>query len=453
MMNKIDSDLSTMPRLRLPVDLATAKEVMKKFPDMAYSLNHSGIFQNAVRMLYGEEFTIKTDLSSRMLFSCMICNREMNSENAMAEHFRSGAHQKNRDKKCRESGEVNLKALASNYPTDSLHYKLLNSKVQPLGLQLVEEYVRGRGSPYYKCNLCGAHGKLDTMYHHLIGRKHTEKYIKSSCVLRNSILTPNEREELRRQVIAAEGINTRGLKTIRGSDYFPYKWKEEGRAVAKHLTDVKIETRSPSSSPSPGPSGSRTPIGRGYLKRSPKRSPGESPVSSPERYSSKPSKGCRKISPVRRSLSREKSPLSLYRNKSPPLPTLDAARIELNPVQLPPLPPLPPPPPPRIVDTKDQEVQKHDLEELMVQLNFIVKTHAMPDSDLQNPDDEKMALDLMFKISDALYSVPNTLLEEPGITQMMTETATAQREFLKKIMGYLKHRLEPSWFVENRRRM
>lgn len=47
------------------------------------------------------------------------------------------------------------------------------------GLQMVEQYENGRGLTYFKCNLCAAHGKLDTMYHHLIGKKHTVKYIVS----------------------------------------------------------------------------------------------------------------------------------------------------------------------------------------------------------------------------------------------------------------------------------
>lgn len=47
------------------------------------------------------------------------------------------------------------------------------------GLQMVEEYEKYPEHMYYKCNLCAAHGKLDAMYHHLIGNKHTERYIVS----------------------------------------------------------------------------------------------------------------------------------------------------------------------------------------------------------------------------------------------------------------------------------
>lgn len=43
---------------------------------------------------------------------------------------------------------------------------------------MIEEYEKGHSSwSYYKCNLCGAHGKLEPMYKHIIGNRHTEKYI------------------------------------------------------------------------------------------------------------------------------------------------------------------------------------------------------------------------------------------------------------------------------------
>lgn len=47
------------------------------------------------------------------------------------------------------------------------------------GLQMVEEYLRVAAPSYYKCIMCGAHGKLEHMYYHIIGKKHTEKYIVS----------------------------------------------------------------------------------------------------------------------------------------------------------------------------------------------------------------------------------------------------------------------------------
>ena len=43
---------------------------------------------------------------------------------------------------------------------------------------MIEQYEKVAGSwSYYKCNLCAAHGKLDAIYKHIIGNRHTEKYI------------------------------------------------------------------------------------------------------------------------------------------------------------------------------------------------------------------------------------------------------------------------------------
>lgn len=426
-----------------------------KFRAMAYSLRHRDIFQAAVRLVYGDDFEIKEDLSSRMVFECKICNREMNSETAVAEHFRSGGHQKNRDKKYRERGESNLDPLKIKYSPDSLHYKLACSHIKPLGLQMIEEYACSHRSPYFKCNLCGAHGKLDSMYHHAIGNRHTEKYIKSACVLENSILTSTEREEIRHQLVKAEGMKVEAIKTIRGDMYFPRKWKEEGRVYGRQQNAVKKDARSPSSSPSPGPSRSRSSvheIGHSSLRLS-KRSPKESPTSSPERYIKRSPRESYKISPDSspvRSHSREKSPLSQYRNKSPPgLPSLDI-KLELDDLPVAPSPPpVLPPPPPQRPEKKDKEIQKFDLEELMIQFNFIVKTHDMSAADIQTAQDEKLAIDLMMLISEALYSCIriDDSQDNPETARLRT-----QQETLRKIMGYIKLRLEATWNDTNKQK-
>ncbi|XP_066970581.1 uncharacterized protein [Macrobrachium rosenbergii] len=194
-----------MALLRMPFDNESALDVMRKFSGLAYSLVNKGVFNEAIKILYGSEFQITVDLSKRMQFACQICNREMNSEKAMKEHGNSGGHQKNLDKKNRSSGSA-FTARASNYASDSIHHRLLNSRIAPLGLQMVEEYINRRGNQYYKCILCGAHGKIDMMYQHLIGKKHTEKYIRSCCILENSILNPNEREALRKKLVHDEEL-------------------------------------------------------------------------------------------------------------------------------------------------------------------------------------------------------------------------------------------------------
>ncbi|XP_066970578.1 uncharacterized protein [Macrobrachium rosenbergii] len=163
---------------------------------------------------------------------------------------------------------------------------------------MVEEYINRRGNQYYKCILCGAHGKIDIMYHHLIGKKHTEKYIRSCCVLGSSVLNPNEREALRKKLLQDEGVNVDAIKTIKGDEFYPFKWEREGVASrmynhkfkrglygSENMTvqmeeDIgdsdKIEREQCSSdSPTPGPSEGRSRSispRRGYFGKSPSHS-------------------------------------------------------------------------------------------------------------------------------------------------------------------------------------
>ncbi|CAL4114480.1 unnamed protein product [Meganyctiphanes norvegica] len=168
-------------RYLMPHDTESAKQAMKSFSELAYAVAYKEKFQAAVKLLYGSDFVITEDLSKRMQFACIICNREMNSENAMQEHYRSGPHQKNRDKRNRESGGASAAIDAYKYSKDSLQFRLLTSQTNPIGLQMVEEYRNDRNNSYYKCFLCGAHGKLSDMYNHIINKAHTEKYIKNYC--------------------------------------------------------------------------------------------------------------------------------------------------------------------------------------------------------------------------------------------------------------------------------
>ncbi|CAL4122371.1 unnamed protein product, partial [Meganyctiphanes norvegica] len=167
--------------LSMPHDNATAQEVMKLFNDKAYSRNLKPIFQEAIDILYRPDiFDVKEDNCARMLFSCKICNNDMNSHESLLQHHLSGKHQKNCDKKLQEEGiEICHSRVRSSrtYPPGSLQDRLMNSQSNPIGLQMLEEY-QNRGKSYYKCILCGAHGRLDAMYKHVVGTKHTERYIK-----------------------------------------------------------------------------------------------------------------------------------------------------------------------------------------------------------------------------------------------------------------------------------
>ncbi|XP_042858166.1 uncharacterized protein LOC122244355 [Penaeus japonicus] len=438
-----------MTHLKKPVDMYSAKEVMKRFPDMAYSLSMKEVFQKAVDILYGKDFLIKCDLSKRMQFSCQICNREMNSENAVADHYRSGNHQKNLDKKVREIGEPSYTSRASDFTSNSLRHRLLCSQIKPLGLQMVEEFEKYRHHVYYKCNLCAAHGKLDVMYHHLIGKKHTERYIKSACLLQNSVLTGNEREEIRKQLVKMEGINCEAMKTYYGSEFYPRKWEQEGFKKSTLHHSVKRELESGTSSDSsPVPLRSRSPLSQ----RS--RSIADSPEMSPKRFKHSPGSAGKSRSPVRSPKRPARSPsLSRFRNKSPPQECIEAARALLQPKpRAPPPPSLQQPPlqPPVSAslpkEMKDKDVQKFDLEELMIHMNFIIKTHDMYEGDIKGPDDAKLVIELMLKISEALYSVTRTTLDDSMLkSEQKQQNLKRQKDVLLKIMGHLKYRMEAHW--------
>ncbi|XP_068210859.1 uncharacterized protein [Palaemon carinicauda] len=305
-----------MSYLERPYDKGTAIETMKKFSGLAYSLVNKKVFQKAVEILYGPEFVVSVDLSKRMQFSCKICNRDMNNEIAMKEHKNSGAHQRNLDKKVRDSGFSNISAR--NYAKDSIHYRLLNSHIAPVGLQMIEEYINHKGNMYYICKMCAAHGKMETMYHHIIGKKHTERYIRSGCKLENSILNPNEREALRSSLIKDEGINVDAIRTIKGDLYYPYKWEREATALARFNRTIKreplesnggarpkfkMERRSSSSSPTPGSSRGRSRSispSRKYYKKSPSWSREVSHSPSSRLHSPSPSRRRQSRSPSRR---------------------------------------------------------------------------------------------------------------------------------------------------------
>ncbi|XP_037794300.1 uncharacterized protein LOC119589805 isoform X2 [Penaeus monodon] len=223
--------VNRMASISFPHNLTSAKEALKKFSRMAYSVEHLEKFQRAISIVYGAEYIVETDCLGRIIFCCKICHKSMNNEAALAEHSRSDFHHKNLDKKMQDKG-FKVKACF-NFPSTSLHFKLANSILKPLGLQMIEEYTQGCGPSYYKCILCAAHGKIDPMYHHVIGKNHTEKYIRWRCFLKDSSLTSAEREEIRQKFIIEEGVDYTQIKVIKGKTYFPHKWKAQGRPAQR----------------------------------------------------------------------------------------------------------------------------------------------------------------------------------------------------------------------------
>ncbi|XP_066953734.1 uncharacterized protein [Macrobrachium rosenbergii] len=378
--------------LRRPYDEHSAKDVMIKFSDMAYALHMKDMFQVAVNILYGREFVIRIDFSKRMVFFCQVCQKEMTSEKAMMEHHNSGTHQKNLSREPVVKHGRHSSNRLDKYCSCMLQYQLLQHSVPTLGLMMVEEYRKHskHREPYYKCNLCAVHGRRDVMLNHLVGDEHTDKYIKTRCILSTSTLTSRERKTFRRQLLDFEGLNCDLIKRIIGYEYFPEKWiaKDEimpGGRNCKMLTEG-VRCRSPS--PVPGTSTRRSRSSSGSSIRS------LSPVQHQDKLNTTIELDSRSPSPKRKATRRtSRSPeLAKYRNRSPP-PITIASSFWAN----------------------DKSAQVHDVEDIAVRLNFVVKTMHMPDSTLVTKNDVEACVNQMFAISHILHKWE--LAQQPGPTR------------------------------------
>ncbi|XP_042862674.1 uncharacterized protein LOC122247458 [Penaeus japonicus] len=379
-----------MASINFPNDLTTAKDILAEFPSMAYDLEHLEKFQSAVKMIYGAEYVIQEDLTGRMAFFCKMCNKPMNNETALAEHNRSSFHYRNLDKKKHDAEECKF-ANSSNFPSTSLQFKLATSVLKPLGIQMIEEYTKDVGPSYYKCILCAAHGKIDPMYHHVVGKKHTEKYIRWRCFLEDSVLTPEKRETMRLKVFSEEGVDCTLIKVIKGKDYFPYKWVAQGKPASRPKAETFPKTKvgtSPELKASPETEGTASPPQEVKKERaSPPESPGlESCSSDTEQEESQPS-----------------------------------------------------------TDVREVSSQKFDLEDLMSYLVFVIGTHTMPEAELKTLEDVRMAMQLIFKISVALHNIPRTQLTN-GSCKTPRERLILEehKNRLEKIMGKIIFFIEPS---------
>ncbi|XP_047500608.1 uncharacterized protein LOC125046737 isoform X2 [Penaeus chinensis] len=197
----------------------------------------SGLQEGRVSESHTEAFIITLSMQGRMQFYCTVCNKEMNCVNSMTEHSHSGAHQKNidRGKRCDENKS---RTAAQQYEKNSLQYKLLTSSTQAIGLHMVEEFqVTSRSKAYFKCNLCGAHGRMDSMYYHLIGVKHTEKYLKRRVNIETTQLNSRTREEYRQLDLEAEGSRIEEITHIEGKHMFPQEWLTEGQPKGNQVTE------------------------------------------------------------------------------------------------------------------------------------------------------------------------------------------------------------------------
>lgn len=435
--------------LSMPHDRNSADDVMKFFNDKAYSRNLKPIFQEAVDILYRSDvFEVQEDNSGRMLFSCKLCNSDMNSHESVKLHHLSGKHLKNFDKKAQEDGIEILSERVfrshRNYAPGSIQHRLMNSQGNPIGIEMLEEY-QNRGKSYFKCILCGAHGRLDAMYKHATGPKHTEKFIKAKLELESSILSANERDQIARHLVQQYGINVDHVKIIRGNEYYPHKWEAEGKSSSLKIEKNKKQPKRMKRSPSPysrhgspdhksrrrrSPSPTTSHYSRGRSSQSPQ------PSTSRSKYSESP--------PRRRNRERHDSSDSSHRNRSPPsrgggpqtppMPSRSRART----------PPALPPPYLNSVETHNKETQKFDLEELMVMLNFLVKSQNNHDSDIKSEEDLDQAIRMMWNISLGLFYINKNQREsEDHHPSNVRQTLEEQANLIQKILGNLKSYMIP----------
>ncbi|XP_069164938.1 uncharacterized protein [Procambarus clarkii] len=80
--------------------------------------------------------------------------------------------------------------------------------------------------PYFKCNLCGSHSKMEAMFKHLIGGAHTQNYVKLKFDV-FPYLSSGDREKYTRILLDHEGSRIEDMRTIIGKQFYPYRWKND----------------------------------------------------------------------------------------------------------------------------------------------------------------------------------------------------------------------------------
>ncbi|XP_037796320.1 uncharacterized protein LOC119591637 [Penaeus monodon] len=193
-----------------------AIEVLGSFEKFSHSKSKIQDFRKAAKTVYGQEWDVELDSGQRMQFICIVCNKIMNHVKSMSDHSQSGIHLKNI---CPYNPVLARKYL-------NLRDMLESTKAKAIGLQMVEEF-HVPGKLYYKCILCGNHGKMQVMYDHVVGREHMNKYMKMRGDCRGHFMSANEQEALCNHIINTEGTHIAEIKKIKGSKYFPYRWMLE----------------------------------------------------------------------------------------------------------------------------------------------------------------------------------------------------------------------------------
>lgn len=424
-----------------PRDRKSAERALSYYSDFATNAQYTDVFQEAVYIIFGRDYLIKMDLNKRMNFFCTVCNKMMNSTQALTAHNNSAAHLKRNADTKQDSlyalPSTSATVLSSRYPADSLEFQILRSNVKVLGIHLIESYCyRKHLAPYYKCILCGAHGKREAIYKHLIGDKHTDKFIRYSVQIDTASLSSDQRNGLRTRLANRDGLEVDRVKRFSDRNLYPYKWEQEG--LPKNALLDRYRHRSMSPVPiSPSKSG----------HRSQSRSP------SPSRYSARgrhikqePGSPCSRRSSVKREsddelLGNVAALLSAYRSsavkqeKKTVLETPGGVIIQRE----------------TSVPKRDQEAQVYTdwaVERCLLKLNFIVHTHQLRGSNVVSQEDAKECLSLMFSVGNLLYFTMQRLERECRDPKKRAEVELA-RKTVGKMQGSVHSIMAKKWNADN----
>ncbi|XP_018022604.1 uncharacterized protein LOC108678654 [Hyalella azteca] len=147
-----------------------------------------------------------------------------------------------------------MKYKAAKYPHNSLQYAILQSHAMILGAHLIEGYSRNKraGAKYFKCLLCGSHGHIEAMIHHVKNDKHTDRYIRFSFQCNVRAFSLEVRNTLRLRAFEREGVRVEDIITIEDESLYPDRWEDESLSVTrlrqKQVRAGSYGGRNPSSS-------------------------------------------------------------------------------------------------------------------------------------------------------------------------------------------------------------
>jgi len=374
-----------MDYLSIPYDKASAQAVMAQFNDYAADNRYYDKFTEALSIIYKEDYKIVYDSTiRRMNFHCIKCSKSMNNTQSLHAHNVSNKHLKTIGWGVGTAEASQRRSVSSQFREDSIQHQLMVSRAEIVGVHMVEQYIsRRKPQAYYKCLLCGAHGRLDAIVKHMIGDKHTDKYIRLRVEGGMDIVGDKRaaiRSFIREKEDAMEGFNVDAIKTYRREDLFPFKWEDDGRP------DEYLENKYKGTPSSPVPPLRRLPHASGPL----------------DYHMAGPSAARPKVM-------RSKGGVIMIKDEG--------------------------------VGREDKAAQAYsvwNVERLLDRLCFVCATKDLPGAGMSSPADAREALTLMFSLANLLFFCLETRRERQARPGARRHTQTAI-ELVKKMQGAVTH--------------